>query len=271
MTQTLILGHRGAKGEAPENTLAGFAHAKTLNINGRKLDGMEFDIQLTKDDGLVVFHDSTLKRCCGERVVLKHKTTSELCQIKQHSLAAQSYPSGQKDTDGVEKMTTFPLQPISRLNDVLRHVCDYRYIELEIKTHGQKEYDRLAQALIHELADVSLSIRLTSFDTDLLAHLKQVATTHSDLTNERGLIVDKFTPKHPDAAALIVLAQQLDCVGISMHKDMLSPEAIEQIHAAGLSSTAWTVNDVATYQQLCEWGVGAVITDVPRTMLAVAL
>lgn len=265
MKTTLLLGHRGAKGEAPENTIAGFAYAKSLDVNDRQLDGMEFDVQLTKDGGLVVFHDNTLKRCCGERATLVGKTTAELCKVKQEKLAEQTYPSGKLSEDGAESRITFPPQPISRLSDVLRHLCGYKYIELEIKTHGQTDYDKLTKALVKEISDVSLPIRLTSFDTTILEHL-----THTSLENQRGLLVEKYNDKLPDVEALIAKAQELGCVGIALNKDMVTQEVINTIHDAELSTTAWTVNDIDMYQQFTDWGIGAIITDVPRLMLSAA-
>ena len=52
-----IVGHRGASGLAPENTLAAFQVAADL-----KIDGVEFDVQRTTDGHLIVFHDDELDR-----------------------------------------------------------------------------------------------------------------------------------------------------------------------------------------------------------------
>lgn len=61
--KTRLLGHRGARAEALENTLFGFQHANRLQAKG--LAGIEFDVQLTADGRLIVFHDDTLQRLCG--------------------------------------------------------------------------------------------------------------------------------------------------------------------------------------------------------------
>ena len=54
---TEIWGHRGASADAPENTLPAFALAL-----GQGADGIELDVQLTRDDEVVVIHDETLER-----------------------------------------------------------------------------------------------------------------------------------------------------------------------------------------------------------------
>ncbi|HDP37306.1 MAG TPA: glycerophosphodiester phosphodiesterase, partial [Candidatus Atribacteria bacterium] len=69
----LIIGHRGAKGIAPENSLSGFKKAVELGI-----DGVELDVHLTKDGKLVVIHDIDLKRLTGIKIPIKQFTFEEL-------------------------------------------------------------------------------------------------------------------------------------------------------------------------------------------------
>lgn len=57
MKLPLVIGHRGAKGIAPENGLSGFKKAVELGI-----DGVELDVHLTKDEKLVVVHDMEFKK-----------------------------------------------------------------------------------------------------------------------------------------------------------------------------------------------------------------
>ncbi|MEN3190444.1 MAG: glycerophosphodiester phosphodiesterase family protein [Atribacterota bacterium] len=69
----LVIGHRGAKGIAPENSLSGFKKAVELGI-----DGVELDVHLTKDGQLVVIHDTDLKRLTGQKVLINQLTFKEL-------------------------------------------------------------------------------------------------------------------------------------------------------------------------------------------------
>ena len=73
MKLPLIIGHRGAKGIAPENSLSGFKKAVELGI-----DGIELDVNLTKDGELVVIHDMDLKRLSGLKIPIKQLTFKEL-------------------------------------------------------------------------------------------------------------------------------------------------------------------------------------------------
>jgi len=73
MELPLIIGHRGAKGIAPENSLSAFEKALDLGI-----DGIELDVHLTKDGKLVVIHDMDLKRLTGVGNSIKQLTFKEL-------------------------------------------------------------------------------------------------------------------------------------------------------------------------------------------------
>ena len=76
MKTPLIWGHRGASGYAPENTLASFAKAAEM-----KADGIELDIQLTKDGQIVVCHDEFIDRTSTGKGFLKDYTLAELRQF----------------------------------------------------------------------------------------------------------------------------------------------------------------------------------------------
>lgn len=76
MSRTIkVLGHRGASGYAPENTLPSFALALEQGA-----DGVELDVQLTKDGEIVVIHDETIDRTSNGRGWVKDMTLAELRQ-----------------------------------------------------------------------------------------------------------------------------------------------------------------------------------------------
>ena len=71
--KTLILGHRGASGYAPENTIEAFQQAIDM-----KADGIELDVQLSKDGELVVIHDEWIDRTSNGTGWVKDLTLAEL-------------------------------------------------------------------------------------------------------------------------------------------------------------------------------------------------
>ncbi len=72
-TRPLIIGHRGASADAPENTLAAFALALEQNA-----DGIEFDVQLCADGVPVIMHDDTVDRTCNGTGRVADLTLAEL-------------------------------------------------------------------------------------------------------------------------------------------------------------------------------------------------
>ena len=95
----LIIGHRGAKGLAPENTLPAFRAGIDAGA-----DGVEFDVQRTVDGHLVVFHDDDLKRLAGVdgRIVkstLRCCVSWTLAAMPGRSMRTQDPPGAWQQSD----------------------------------------------------------------------------------------------------------------------------------------------------------------------------
>jgi glycerophosphoryl diester phosphodiesterase len=75
-TARLVIGHRGAAAEAPENTLPSFARALEAGA-----DALELDVHLAADGEVVVIHDATLDRTTGARGPVAARTAAELARL----------------------------------------------------------------------------------------------------------------------------------------------------------------------------------------------
>lgn len=102
----LIIAHRGASAERPENTLAAFRRALALDV-----DGIELDVRLTRDDVPMVFHDPGLRRLTGAPGRLANLTWAELRSRRVRGL-----------------------EPIPRLVDVLALTRGLAVVQIELKT-----------------------------------------------------------------------------------------------------------------------------------------
>lgn len=234
---TLLLGHRGARGEALENTLAGFKVAQNLQSAG--LIGVEFDVQLSADGHLLVFHDDNLLRMCAQQSCIDQLSLAEIGRYLQ---------SGHQIT------------PLAEIASVLK---GFGYIELEIKTHERTDYGKLIKALMQDLIDsplANLPIALTSFDVELHARLQRNKTLQHI---PRGLLIR--TPKTLLSAPQTAL--QLGCVQLGIHYLLLTQAVIKHCHRYHLPVSAWTVNDSETIKQLITWQVDVIITDYPTYFL----
>lgn len=228
----LIVGHRGAKGEAPENTLSGFKYLKSLGVTA-----LELDIHVSKDKLLVVIHDENLERTTTGIGLVKDHKAMELA-----ALNACHYFSDWPNVDGV------PL-----LQDVLATVSDFVHFQLEVKVKDAEDYKIVGRELAKLWPQFSQRMVTTSFNTDYLAYIQQ---HYSHI--KRGLLVeDDFT------GDIIALAQQLNCQLIAPHHHLLNKMLIDTAHQQNLTVSTWTVNDIQRMRELEAMGIDSLITDYP--------
>lgn len=110
--------HRGLfdnNGDAPENSLLAFQRAVDAGY------GIELDIQLSKDDQLVIFHDATLKRMCGVDGKVWDYTLEELQQMKLAN-SEQTIPTFQEFLNVVDGKVPFILE--YKLDRAQTKVCE---------------------------------------------------------------------------------------------------------------------------------------------------
>lgn len=277
---TQLLGHRGARVEALENTLFGFQHAKRLQAKG--LAGVELDVQLTADGHLIVFHDDTLQRLCGLQARIDQLSLREIQRHTQSGhhiitldMLAQALPLSMStpvlkpqrraldSLFGIDKVSAAKPYDMGELRSQAHTLSQFTHIELEIKTHERTNHAKLVQALLHYLVNSSLSnlpLVLTSFDKKLLAQLQR----HKQLSSiPRGLLV--LEPSFISSAPNIAL--RLGCTQLGIHYALLNEQIINNCHRYQLPVSAWTVNDIDAVKQLVEWQVDVIITDIPSQLL----
>ncbi|MBP9035335.1 MAG: glycerophosphodiester phosphodiesterase, partial [Pseudomonadales bacterium] len=98
----LIYGHRGARGEAPENTLAGFHRALAAGASR-----VELDLRLSSDGELVVIHDETVNRTTDGRGLVAHKSVAELARLDARR-AGPDWPDPQSVPGIARVLEEFP-------------------------------------------------------------------------------------------------------------------------------------------------------------------
>ena len=232
-----IIGHRGARGEAPENTLGGFQYLRQLGVRA-----VEFDVRQLHDGQLIVIHDDDFVRTTGQSQLVESCTLAEAQQF-DHLLQWSNW-------------TTAEYTP--SLCQVLRCLSDFEHLEVEVKAVvDDAAAERLILQLQQDLQGFENTACITSFDVKILAALQQQQSHF-----KRGLLVEL-----PIGAYAIELADQYGCCQIGWHDQLASDELIRQTQQAGLNISIWTVNDVERAKHLQQLGVQGLITDVPQTML----
>jgi len=229
---TLIYGHRGAKGEAPENTLAGFKQCLAHGVRR-----CELDLHLSKDGELMVIHDPTLKRTTGRRGKVVEHDAEELTQYD----ARQGGPSWKQPC------------PIPRLADLFEQ-CDFEHWQLEVKSVSRVRAARSVLA-IKALADrhgLLDRVTVTSGSRKVLRALKRLTPELSC-----GLVAE-YAWLDP-----LKVAKQYDCSLLALKWTLCTPERIAKARQLGLHVSVWTVNDPALMRRLADFGVDSLITDYP--------
>ncbi|WP_010581192.1 glycerophosphodiester phosphodiesterase family protein [Liquorilactobacillus vini] len=222
--KTLIFGHRGFPAKFPENSLAGFRYALTHQI-----DGIEFDVHLTKDQVPVIMHDETIDRTTND--------SGEICsyslnQLRQFQLKNQ--------------------EPIPTLAEFLQLVGQHEVqLNLELKT-DQIHYPNIEKIVLAQVKQFSL-VKPVIFSSFNLATLKncQKLDPHQQycwLTKQQVAEPEAFV-EHEHLAGLHLHQFQpgIKCQRIWTIDDPKTAKTLLAHHVAGIIT-----NDFEKLRQLCK-------------------
>jgi glycerophosphoryl diester phosphodiesterase len=236
----LNLAHRGARRVAPENTIPAFLKALALGA-----DGIELDVQLSRDGEMVVIHDFTLERTTSGAGPVAAQRLEEL-----RALDAGAWFGG--EWAGTQ---------IPTLADVFDALPSHAYVNVELKYDGVRS-NGLEQAIAAFISERDLFERVlvSSFNPFMLGRLRRI-----DPRIPIGLL---FAPDMPPGLRHGELARWLRPDALHPHFSQVRPSLISSAHALGRKLNTWTVNDPEVMRLLVEWQVDAIITDVPDLLAA---
>lgn len=231
-----IIGHRGARGEAPENTLGGFHYLHDLGIRA-----VEFDVRQLKDDTLVVMHDDNFLRTTSIDLELYTCTVDDLAHYNQAAI-----------------WMDWPPQVTPTLEQSLNLLREFSHLEVEVKAvKDLAAAERLIQSLQHALTGFEHNAVITSFDLKIHQALQQ-----SNSPFKRGLLIEDDIQEHAIEQALI-----FGCCRIGWMNQLATDAMIQATKDAELKVSVWTVNDVERAKHLQACGIDGLITDFPTMML----
>lgn len=288
MTKPLNIAHRGGAGLWPENTLFAVDQAACAGF-----DGAEIDVQLTRDDRLVLFHDFRLTSalCRGpDGHWLARRGRGSLPLIRDLSYGQLSaIDVGRVKPRTAYAMIRAPLhprdgEPIPLFSETLAAVrARRRHFKLfvEIKTSYEDRGlsaapEAVAEAVIEELrrARFITDAVLVGFDWPALIHARRVEpslacwfTTKRRRRAVRAPWAGGFEPAHfggSIAQAILNAGGQ----GWLCSASQATPRARDEARRRGLKFGVWTVNSKRTMRLLAKLGVDAIITDRPDRLAA---
>ena len=237
--KTKIQAHRGASAYYPENTLESFSAAIE-----QKADCIELDVHLTKDNEIVVAHDSTLERVSDGKGNINDFTLNEL-----------------KSLDFGKSMPGRGVCRIPLLSEVFALIRPTALsINIELKT-TERLYPELPEKLAAMAREFNMTGRViySSFNHYSLLQLKSIEPNAKiGLLYNIG-IVDPW-----------VYANYVRADAIHPHYQIIAalPETVERCHENGLLVNVWTVDDPRAVNFMLKCGVDGIITNRPDAAVA---
>lgn len=229
---SLIYGHRGASGYAPENTLEAFRLAMDMGA-----DGFELDVHMSRDGELVVIHDESVDRTTNGTGLVRELTLEQLKQLDA-SCCMEAYRGAK----------------IPTLAEVFNLVRDTHHIvNVEIKT-DEWFYPQLEEkclALAKEMA-VEDRIIYSSFNHFTLMKLRQLKPDA-----KLGMLFGDIMVKPWEYAAQL----PVDYLH-PMKMNIYVPGCPEKTIKAGYGINMWTINDEETMMECLKYDAG-IITNYP--------
>ncbi len=217
----MILAHRGASDARLENTLPAFIHAIE-----RGADGVELDVQLSRDGEVIVFHDEDLLRLAGRR--------ERVADLGWESLSQVALQRGAK---------------LPRLADLLAVWPTDRWLNVELKAGGAA----VGREAVRVLAGRPKVI-LSSFDPRMLLAARAAGSAY-----EHALLLAAESPPFLHAGG----AQAFGCAAVHIDHRLCTAATVRRYHEQGLQVGVWTVNSLLRKQEVASWGVDRIITDSP--------
>ncbi|RKN74167.1 glycerophosphodiester phosphodiesterase [Paenibacillus ginsengarvi] len=227
----MVIAHRGAAGEAPENTLAAFA----LGLE-QGCTGIELDVHLSKDGEVIVCHDTTIDRTSDGKGAISDMTVAEL----------------KKADAGRWFHERFEGERLPLLEEVFDLVPPEVQINVEVKAGIGDIVPALVKLM--ERKNRLAGVFVSSFDFDILEQVKEL-----EPEARVGLLYNIRMKHH------YRMAQLLDNPVYSLHPhwSRLNEQNVRAATERGLRVYPWTVNKEADMRKMIACGVSGIITDYP--------
>lgn len=226
MNKILKIGHRGAKGYEPENTLASFQKALDFLV-----DGIELDVHLSADGHLMVIHDETIDR-----------TTNGKGSVNQLSLTE------------LKKFRISENKQIPTLKEVFDLVNQDCFINIELKSYQTAEkVVSLIEKYVSDRNWKYADFLVSSFDWNALQQVR--------FLNDK-IPIGVLTESDLDLA--FSFAKFIKAESIHSYFHLLTPENTLQIQKKGIQLFAWTVNEQEDILKMKALKVNGIITDFPN-------
>ncbi|MGQ0551791.1 MAG: glycerophosphodiester phosphodiesterase [Planctomycetota bacterium] len=235
-----LIGHRGARKHAPENTLAGLRCAADFGVSW-----VEFDVKLSRDGVALLMHDETLERTTNGRGRVADTAWSTIAALDAGARFGPRFVG--------ERVPT-----LAQTVELLDELGLGANVEIKPCPGREVETGRLVATELARLWPARLPAPvLSSFSEAALEAARAAAPQLA-----RGLLVGAL-PLDWQARA-----ERLGCIAVHCGARELTAEQVRAVKQAGYPLLVYTVNDAAQAAQLRAWGVDSLVTDDPPALSA---
>ena len=242
-SKPLIIAHRGASFEAPENTLASAKLAWQQNC-----DALEVDVHKSKDNHIVVIHDPDTLRTTGIKKIIRDENLTDI----------------QKLDAGSWKNSKYKQEYIPSLKEVINTVPPDKKLCIEIKSADCVD---LIDKLIKESHLQPQQLVFMDFDINTVIAAKEVFHESEILWLYEFIppLTEKNAQTTLDMIIEKAMAVKADGINIEINP-FIDQNLIKKVHNCGMKFYTWTVNDVTVAKNLINWAVDGITTDRPGWM-----
>ena len=240
----LLIAHRGESYDAPENTLA------AINLAWeRESDAVEIDVQLSKDNKIMVIHDQNTKRTGERNKLVKNQTLKELKELDV----------------GIFKDKKWKGEKIPTLSEVFETVPNDKRLIIELKSGPQ-----IINELNTEISNSQLAIEqveIISFNLSTVVQVKKLLPDHKVLwlAELDYTFIGKIFRPSVDKLISMTIKNNLDGLDI-WAGNMIDKKFVERIKSEKLLLYVWTVNDPEKAMLLMSMGIDGIATDRAQWM-----
>ncbi len=240
-----VIGHRGAMGHAPENTMTSFELA--LNLGA---DMLEFDVRITKDGIPVIVHDANLDRTSNKPLNVADLNAQDILELDAGSWFDLRF-AGER----IPRFSTLLKWSQEKKTKAGDHLAFF----VELKVDGdERRRETLVRAVVKELKEFKFLNRsvLISFDEPVLLAARKICPEAAT-----GYL---YSDNLYDA---LDRAKRLKTNHILPRKDRVTGDLVKEAHAAGMAVVAWTADRLDEFRKLVIWGVDGVATNYPDRLI----
>lgn len=221
----LKIGHRGACGYEPENTLASFQKAIELHV-----DQIELDVHLSADNELMVIHDKTIDRVTDGSGEVKEFTVPELKRLR------------------IDKKHEIPT--LTEVLDLVDQKCG---VNIELKSYETTE-------MVVDLIEKYVDEKKWNYNQFIVSSFDWNALEQIYILNPKirvGVLAEI------NIALAFDFAESIQAYSINPYFHLLTAENTLEMQKAGFQVFPWTVNETEDIKKMKSFNVDGIISDFP--------